>query len=761
MKIPSGPIWLQLTTVILGMSVFAAFLIGELLRQQETDFLQESLRSQSRVTSRQFSNTLSEIMRKADYSKIGNVVSQDTEEVVFAHSVRLQDAKGQNLAYWLNPKSSDHRSVIYVTESVQLAQGNSVKLRIGWQAAQRLALIESHVERLRATVFGAVLALGLSLVVFAHYIVVRPVESINRRILRLSSGSANDIEPPASDSVQAMSARPLGALPWTSAAELRRLNGAVDELSNYQTALIETQDSLKRARDEAQAANVAKSQFLAKMSHEIRTPINGVIGNLDLLSANQLDAETRSLVSNAQRAAHVLLTLLNQVLDFTRLEAGKLELEHIAFSMETLVDDVAQTLSGLVDHTQVALLVDLYPGLPERAIGDPTRIRQVMLNLLGNAVKFTRDGYIRVSVMPVEQSIRIEVRDTGPGIADEHQAKLFQAFIQEDSSTTRQFGGTGLGLSIARELVELMHGEIGFESTLGQGSNFWAQIPLEYAGPPSVLSTNLFDGKGALLITPEPAVGEVIGRYLGEFGLTARVERTLKAARLSRSGPRPRVASNGKDVDVEIIVVDSTADVTAAQVDRLGTDIPSVWLVPPGARVDLAGVGDHACTVLKPVRRAALRKGISRMLTDDPGVDSLVNMEPIPTSRDRQVLVVDDNLDNRMVACAMLKRLGIASDEARSGLEAIELVREKDYDVVLMDEQMPAMDGLEATREIRRYEQERSCDPVPIIALTASALEGDEQRCLDAGMDAYLAKPIRRRTLGRALAAWMPELDPE
>ncbi|MCA9003532.1 MAG: hypothetical protein KDB61_16525, partial [Planctomycetes bacterium] len=219
----------------------------------------------------------------------------------------------------------------------------------------------------------------------------------------------------------------------------------------------------------------------------------GVIGNLDLLSSNQLDPETRALISNAQRAAHVLLTLLNQVLDFTRLEAGKLELEHIAFSIETLVDDVAQTLSGLVDHSRVALVVDLYSGLPDKVIGDPTRLRQVVLNLLGNAVKFTRRGHILVRAMPIQDGVRFEVRDTGPGIAREHLSKLFQPFVQEDSSTTRQFGGTGLGLSISRELVELMHGRIGVESTPGEGSVFWAEIPLESSAPPGVLAANIFE----------------------------------------------------------------------------------------------------------------------------------------------------------------------------------------------------------------------------------------------------------------------------
>ena len=520
---------------------------------------------------------------------------------------------------------------------------------------------------------------------------------------------------------------------------------------------------LVSARDAALSASRAKSEFLSTMSHEIRTPMNGVIGLTELLLATTLDADQHELASGIKVSAENLLTIINDILDFSKIEAGRLELEEIAFSPESVADDVGRILASQAANKGIELLVDVDPKVPATVMGDSVRIQQILLNLASNAVKFTPSGEVVVRVLRVGEhessvTVRFEVTDTGIGIAPEDHERLFAAFSQADSSTTRRFGGTGLGLAICRQLAELMGGELRLESAVGEGSRFWLDVEMRFAetGRPA-LSRESLRGRRALVVDDNATNRMILRRQLAAWGVEA-VEAVggPEALALARAASEDGHAFDFGVLDLNMPDMDGVELARLLKSDPATSAATLFLLSSSGERL---GAGEtrsrgFAASLTKPVRQSELFDCLITSLSDG----DLQTLAAIKEARDSAdggggyVLLVEDNKMNQLVGSKVLAKLGYRFDVVNHGGEAVQAVMKQTYDAVLMDCQMPEMDGYEATRQIRRFEGDQR--HTPIIAMTAAAMEGDREKCLAAGMDDYITKPVRPEIIAATLATW-------
>ncbi len=567
--------------------------------------------------------------------------------------------------------------------------------------------------------------------------------------------------------------------------EIRKAKEELEiRVSERTEELRRTNRELIRSKEAAEAATQAKSEFLANMSHEIRTPLNGVIAGIDLAMSEDRLPEVIRFLKITHSSAHSLLGIINDILDFSKIEAGKLVIEKDSFQLDALLEKVAGMFSYKVSETNIELLVDIHEDTPMSLIGDPMRLHQVLVNLVGNAFKFTLRGTIVIEVKPERTwdghvEMAFAVQDTGIGIAEEYVTHLFDAFIQADTSTTRKYGGSGLGLTICKRLVEMMGGEIGVTSREGEGSRFYftAELTIQEQErvPAPFYSDVRKQGLTALVVDDCHQNLSIMEKMLGSIGVRAGLADTGRKALdwLEKNGPE----------SCSFILVDwfmpDLNGIELAEVIRndLKLDIPIILMTAFGhgrekRRVEEAGVDSF---LTKPVSRTVLASTICKIMGKDVHGDLKQDESVLTDARSTtvaikgsRILVAEDNATNQEIIEAILRKAGVRIKMVDTGKKAYEEALTGQYDCVLMDIQMPVMDGYEAARRIREHERRmqkqrpnRKSAAIPIIAMTAHAMKGDEQKCLDAGMDAYVAKPIMQKRLFEVLSGYVSFARPD
>ncbi|MBN2162422.1 MAG: response regulator [Pontiellaceae bacterium] len=549
--------------------------------------------------------------------------------------------------------------------------------------------------------------------------------------------------------------------------------GMMEDANDARESLEQANRQLLIAREKAEQATRAKSDFLASMSHEIRTPMNGIIGTASLMRDTTLTDEQKEYLRIIQTSGDALLSLLNDILDFSKIEAGKLNLEPRPFDLREICEHITELLTPTALEKGIDLVLRFSPDTPACVVGDGGRIRQVLMNLIGNALKFTREGHVYINIDTVagtdkETTINFLIEDTGIGISREELPLLFQKFSQADSSTTREFGGTGLGLAICKQLVALMGGKIGMESELGKGSTFWFRLnlPIAQQKNASMIDQVFFKNERVLVIDEKRLMGRVMAEWMNRWGLKA-----------DQSSSIDQSVEMARENSYQIILMEEHLAFTAENpfVNNPEFEQQTLFIICSITNRDFRSL-DHAglaTNLVKPIRLGNLLSKIAKVLgytldistaPPHPGQHGPISMpraistpKPRPefetvsseSSGSYSILIVEDNLVNQTVAKRILTKEGFSVDVAGNGEQAVDkIAKGGQYDLIFMDCQMPRMDGYQASERIRDMEDANNTEfRIPIIALTANAMQGDREKCIDAGMNDYVAKPVKKEAL--------------
>ncbi|MGR3617281.1 MAG: response regulator [Paracoccaceae bacterium] len=731
-------------------AILVSVLVGVVERRSETQRLEAHLKSQADLTVSLLGGTMLEAIIVEDTPVLETAMEEAIARNPQLTSIALKNPSGAVIASAKSAQDHNEKDIVTFKRLISMEGMNFGEMSIGWSTASGQALIDRNVNHALIATAVTVVFLSALFLLLVHVLAMRPLQMVHQRMEYATAGAT-------------FSPRPL---PWHASREFSALNLSVEILEDAFAERDEREHALRLARQSADDANRAKSDFLANMSHEIRTPMNGVIGMAELFLETDLDQNQKLYAETIANSGATLLALINDILNFSKIEAGKLKLDPAPFNLQTMVEDVVTLLSTQATDKQVEIAVRYDPTLQIGFNADEGRLRQVVTNIIGNAVKFTLEGYVYVEVTGSESDgcshVQITIRDTGIGMERLVLDRIFSAFEQADGATTRKFEGTGLGLAISKRLVELMNGRITVTSDPGLGSTFEIDLTLPHAPLDQQSESDpgvALQGKKILVVDDLALNRQILNERLLTWGiipvLAESGAQALHALEVERDSgvPIDLILQDYQmpGLDGEDLVRAIRARVEFQQVPILILSSVETPLDRPVR--EALGIGEM---IMKPVRAhhldLALRQALSSAQRQRAPKPSTTH-DPQPTT-DIRILIAEDNRTNRLVLDKMLGSFSSHSSFAEDGAEALQQFTNCPPDIVLMDMAMPVMDGLEATQKIRAYEAQHQLRACPIIALTANARSEDRDRCINVGMDDFLTKPIRKAELFAALRKW-------